>query len=178
MKLFEKYVINPNTVLITAEIDKKGNFYSKVIEGKKTFIVAMRPKALMDYSLHYYCSSLQGAIDGSRSILGNISMPPILISSQLDLCWFPCVSPERADCIWFSLTHVQITEKISSKQTNVYLNFGHSLVLDMKRSRFEFKRQRASQLRYISSERAKKPATFFLESKKKIHLKEHEDFLL
>jgi competence protein ComK len=153
MKIYANYLIKPNTVLVAAERSQKGRIYSRVIEGKKTFLVAMSPKTIMDYSLHYYCSSLPGAIEGARSILGNISMPPILISSRLDICWFPCVSAERNDCIWFSLSHVQKTEKLNTKQTKVSLNYGHSIVLDMKRSRFELKRQRASQLSYISSER-------------------------
>lgn len=170
MRIFGKYVINPKTVLIAAEFDQKGCLYSRVIEGKKTFIVAMRPKALIDYSLHYYCSSLKGAMDGSRSILGNISMQPIMINAQLDICWFPCFSPDRTDCVWFSLTHVVNSEKLSLRQTKVNLNFGHTIILDMKRERFENKRQRASQLRYISSERTKRPATFYLEPKKGIQL--------
>ncbi len=168
--IFEKYVINPKTVLITAEFDQKGHLYSRVIEGEKTFIVTMHPKTLIDNSLRYYCSSIKGALEGSRSILGNVSMQPIMINTQLDICWFPCFSPERNDCVWFSLTHVINSEKISLKQTTVNLNFGHNIILDMKRERFENKRQRASQLRYISLQRTKQPAIFYLEPKKGIQL--------
>lgn len=161
MKLFGKYIINPNTVLIETELNERGQMYSKVIEGKNSFYVAMHPKAVIDFSLQYYCSSLKGAIDGARSILGNISMPPIMIISQLDICWFPSCSPDRSDCIWFSLQHVQKTEKVSTKQTLVSLTFDHQIVINIKRERFEVKRQRASQLRYISSERSKRASSFY-----------------
>jgi competence protein ComK len=166
MKTFEKYVINQDTVFMIGEIDQEEQPYSIVVEGNQTFLVNMSPVSVIDHSLQYYCSSLKGAWEGSRSILGNISMLPIIIYSPLDIFWFPCYSPYRSDCIWFSHNHVINSEKIDQKKTKVNLNFGHSIVLEMRKERFETKWQRASQLRYISNERTKKVATFYFEPKK------------
>src|SRR5690606_21695579 len=99
------------------------------------------------------CSSLKGAMDGTRSILGNISMLPIMISKELDIYWFPCHSPSREDCVWLSLAHIKKTDSILPSQTKIYLNYNHILILDMKKKRFEKKRQRACQLRYITNDR-------------------------
>lgn len=166
VKILAKYVINPCTVIIKGFGDHKGHLYSKVTEGGEEFIVTMSPKGLINSSLLYYCSSLKGAIDGSRSILGNISMLPIMINPELDIFLFPSCSPNRPDCIWMSLYHVQRSEKSKPHQTRVDLSFGHSIVIDMKRSRFELKKQRAMQLRYINSERSEKIAKYVMDGQK------------
>lgn len=156
--------------MIEGVSDQKGHIYSKIKEGGEEFIVTMRPKALINYSLHYYCSSLKGALDGTRSILGSISMLPIMISPDLDLFWFPCSSPSNPDCIWLSLSHVQKAEKINSRQTKVGLSFDHSIIIDMKKARFDKKHQRATQLRYINSERSKRTANFLINSEKEDYI--------
>lgn len=156
MKILEKYIINPSTIMIMEVRDQKGRTYSKVVETKESYIVTMRPKALIDSSMRHYAASLQGAYEGSRAILGNISMLPIMVSNELDLYFFPCFSPERHDCIWLSLGHIEKAEKHNPDETIVQFKQGNSVVISMKIERFDRKLHRASQLRYIIVERAKK----------------------
>lgn len=168
MKWFERYIINPDTVLLTAVNDHKGRVFSKIIEGEKSFNVTMRPMVLIDSSLNYYCSSLKGAWEGSRSILGDINMLPIIINSQLDIFWFPCSSPNLPECLWFALEHVVKTDKVGIYQTKVQLSFGHTIIVDMKKRRFDTKLQRAAQLRYAHTKRLKEPRFFIQGSDKRI----------
>jgi competence protein ComK len=170
MNFFEKYVIKPETVLIAAELMTNNILFSRVIEGEYTFVVRKPPIDIVEESLHYYCSSLRGAFEGTRSILGNISMPPIMIYTPLDICWFPSSSPYRTDCIWFSLKHVINCEKLQPKKIKVNLHFGHSIEMDMKKERFETKLQRASQLRYICHQRSTKPPSHSFGQKKGFYM--------
>lgn len=162
----DNHIINKDTVAIIGEKDQNDNLYSIVLEGNNTFVVNMSPVSLIENSLLFYCSSLQGATEGSRSILGNVSMLPVTMYAPLEIYWFPCSSPYRSDCIWIALIHVINCEKINSKDTKVNLNFGQTLVLDMKIERFETKLQRASRLRYTNIERTRRQVTYFYEYKK------------
>lgn len=156
MKSRYKYVINENTVCIEGRVDEQNRTYSCVVEGAEAFEINMSPVDIVDYSLRYYCSSLKGASEGAKSVLGNISMLPLVISAPLDLYWFPCISPQRPDCIWFSLRNIRNYESSDQKRTTVHMKYGHSINLAMKRDRFERKWQRATLLRYITEARVKK----------------------
>ncbi|NMD69165.1 hypothetical protein HHO41_02610 [Bacillus sp. DNRA2] len=159
MKCREKYVINENTVCIKGKIDDYNRPYSMIIECDQDFSVRMSPVDIVDTSLRFYCSSLKGASEGARSVLGNISMLPLVIYAPLDLYMFPSFSPHRLDCIWFSVKHIRNFEAMEKKNTIVYTKTGQTITLAMKKDRFERKWQRASQLRYVTEERMRKAAT-------------------
>lgn len=151
------YIINPKTIALIPEYDQQGNLYSYIIEGNKPMIVKMSPNQIMEQSLLYYCSSMKGACVGSRALLGNMKMIPIVVCSQLEIYWFPCSSPYHDDCVWFSHTHVIDSNENGPKQTTVHLSFGHTITIELKKTRFEKKYDRATKLRYILTERIKSP---------------------
>ncbi|WP_187118827.1 competence protein ComK [Bacillus marasmi] len=163
MKSRGNYLINEHTVCIEGRNDEQNQPYSCVIEGDQSFVVNMSPVEIIDYSLQYYCSSLKGACEGSKSVLGNISMLPLVIYAPLDLYWFPCFSPYRSDCTWFALRNIRNYEALDQKTTIVHMKYGHTICLAMKRDRFERKWQRATHLRYITEARIEKASTINFE---------------
>ncbi|MBM7691604.1 competence protein ComK [Peribacillus deserti] len=164
MEMRNSYIINQDTVLIKSEFDSNGYHCSQVIQGKDTFLVRQKPSEILDYSMmHYGTSDLQGGIRTARYLLGNISMCPISVCSQLDFYWFPLYSPKNEKCIWLSRSHVLKPEKLSPFKTRVHLKFGHSFEVDIKISRFKEKYGRATDLKLTIQERTKKVVTYFYE---------------
>lgn len=163
LKLLAEYVIKPKTIAIIPKYDKNGYLYSIVIEGRLIYLVDMTPNKIMEYSLLHFASNLKGANSGSRFILGNISMCPIKISSKLDIFWFPCKSPNQEDCIWLAHGHVVDYKQIDKNLTQIYLSYGHSVTVEMNKTNFEKKYDRATKLRYILTEGGKTPENDYSE---------------
>lgn len=146
MKIVNKHVLNQESTIVTPEFDRYGNENSRLIENDQNFLVRMRPLDLINESIRYYGFNLAGAIDGSRSILGKINMPPVVVIPQFDVIWFPCKSHKHKDCVWLAHAHIIDKEKIDSGRTKVYFKQGHSLVIDLSLRQFDRRMQRASEL--------------------------------
>ncbi|MGJ7922095.1 competence protein ComK [Neobacillus sp. LXY-4] len=157
MEILTNYVINTKTSVIIPMYEKNGYLYSCVIEGKLIFLVAMSPRKLINQSLLYFAKDLKGASSGAKSILGNISMLPISICSQLGIFWFPSNSPSNEDCIWIAQAHVVDYKQTDKHKTDVYLSSGHIVTINMNKKRFEKKFDRATKLRHVLTERIKSP---------------------
>ena len=160
MKTVNNYTINPNTAVIMPDYDKDANLYSKVIDGNEPLIVKMSPYKIIEHSMLYYCSTLQGATIAARTVLGNIKMSPVVLCTQLDIYLFPSSSPRKNECIWFSHEHVKDTVQISTNKTNVHLTNRHTITMEINKLRFDKKHDRATKLRHILTERIKTPATY------------------
>ncbi|PLT29793.1 competence protein ComK [Peribacillus deserti] len=177
MEMRRSFIINQDTVLIKSEFDSNGYHCSRVIQGTDTFLVRQKPLDIIDDSMLYYgASDLQGGIRAARYSLGNISMCPVSVCSQLDLYWFPLFSPKNEKCIWLSHSHVLKPDKLSPSTTRVNLRFGHSFELDMKISRFKEKYSRATDLKYTIQERTKKAMTFYYDPHKGLHMVSESSF--
>lgn len=163
--LKNNYLINKETVYIFGEFDKDGQLCSRVIHGYTAYSVKLSSQRLIDESLKKFGSSLRGSLDGSKEILGNKNMRPIVINAYLGIYLFPSKSPSKPDCVWFSLIHVLNTESISRNKTKVYLSYGHTIMIDMKESTFNRKLNRTLELRRVVSENMKIPITFYFEPK-------------
>ncbi len=157
--------------------DEYGNCNTIVMESNNTVEALSSPTELVDFSLRYYGSSLRGAGDGSRFVLGNITKYPVLMCERLDLYWFPSKSPKLRDCIWFALHHVQSYSAYDKTKTKVIFSNGSSILVEVSASAFETRIQRTYSLRYIIEERSK--FTFFLanEPKERYHFRKQKDGL-
>ena len=155
MRILDSYFIKRNTIVIIPVYYKNGELYSIVLQGDEPILVLMSPSMIIELSLLHYGSSIQGACTGSRSVLGNIKMIPLRISGELEIYWFPCSSPSKGDCVWFSQAHVKDKMPKGLDQTYVYLTSGHRITVDMKKKCFDRKFEKATVLRYIQSERNK-----------------------
>lgn len=142
-------------MLFLPRFDQFGNLSTLIIEDDSQYYVDMEPKALMNHCLGYYGSSLRGASDGAKKILGNIQMCPVLMSEKLEIYWFSTRSPEHEDCIWFALHHIKDYESKGLKETKVIFNNGTEITIDISLYRFINKIQRAYQLKGKLEERSK-----------------------
>jgi len=149
------YVIKNETILFLPEYDQFGNLSTVLMEDGKPLSVGMSPTELIDYNLRYNGSSLRGANDGSKMILGDIRMYPIVVNERLGLYWFPGMAPTRKDCVWFALHHIRDYAPFGKKQTKVLLSNGSIVIIDVSTYSFDKKVQRAYLLKWRIESRAK-----------------------
>ncbi|CAH0343788.1 competence protein ComK [Bacillus sp. CECT 9360] len=146
MKTVNKHILNHDSSIVAPEFDGYGHENSIVIENDQPFIVRMRPVDLINETIKYYGFSLSGAIEGSRSILGNINMPPIVVIPSSDTIWFPCKSHKHKDCVWLAHAQIADKERVDIARTKVLFKQGHSLIIDLSVNQFERRMQRAAEL--------------------------------
>ncbi|MGI2327646.1 competence protein ComK [Planococcus sp. YIM B11945] len=153
VKLKKEYAILQETVVILPEFDENGNLHALLCNREEIATVGMSPFNLIDHNLRYLGSSHRGAIVGAGALLGNVSMSPIVLNKELDIILFPCTSPSREDCVWFSLQHVVDSVNLGEKRTQVNLSNGSSVIVHVSKYTFDKKVQRAYELRYKMQER-------------------------
>lgn len=144
------YMINPNTLVAVPKFIN-GKCCSCVIHCRRSILIDLSPTELVQKSLLYFAKDLKGACHGSKVVLGNVQMCPIIISSQLKMCWFPCNTPD-GNPIWFAERHIIDTIPIGENQTDVILSFGHIVTVDMCKTHFDRRWGRANRLRKIVTE--------------------------
>lgn len=158
----EKFVIRRDTMAILPEFTASGN-YSKVMEGTHNFCVDLSPYQLMNESLLHYCSDLKGAIRGTKTILGNIHIPPIRINGNPDMYWIPHKSPKQADCVWIALHHIADIVYYSKNHTSVILSNGCIIILEISLKQLQFRIDSAEQLQYKMKKKTERTRTFMLD---------------
>ncbi|PWW28414.1 competence protein ComK [Cytobacillus oceanisediminis] len=158
----EKFVVRRDTMAILPESTSSGN-YSKVIEGNHNFCVDLSPYQLMNESLLHYCSDLKGAIRGTKTILGNIHIPPVRINGNPDMYWIPHISPKQADCVWIALHHIADIAYYSKKHTRVMLSNGCMINLEISIKQLQSRIDSAEQLQYKMKKITDRTGTFMLD---------------
>ncbi|MBT2686836.1 competence protein ComK [Bacillus sp. ISL-47] len=169
------YIIHPETKAILPEFDAKGRCYSKVIQGSQTFIVTMKPIEIMQTSLSYYGSSLEGAISGSKSIVGACQAAPIRIAGNIDMYWFSHISPQNDECVWLALHHVHRILPEKYNQAKVMLIDGPSITLDISERKLSDRYDRAEQLEVKITKRTQYKMNFVMERGSGVHFIKEAD---
>jgi len=141
------YVMNYNTVLLLPKTNEFGELYTFVLDKNSSFDVKLGPTDLIDFNLKYYGSSLKGAREGANMILGVGKMSPVMINEKLDLYWFPSKSSAKEDCIWFALHHIKETIKLPNTHTKVIMSDGDIIIVEMSKTSFDKKIQKAYNLK-------------------------------
>ncbi|QTD40825.1 competence protein ComK [Sporosarcina sp. Te-1] len=147
MKVNMLEVMNTETMAFVPNWNDDGSLSTVVVRTDGLQDVERTPTELMDAVLRYYGSSLRGAKDGARAILGEISMQPVLVSEKLGLYMFPSTSPANKGCIWFSLHHIDSYKMIDNKRIAVKLMNGSTITVETSLYSFDQKVKRASHLR-------------------------------
>lgn len=161
MESNKETLITPRTSVIFPHYDSAGKLCAKVLIDGQFVSVDMSPTNMVDLSLRYFGSSLRGAFDGSKSILGEkISMPPVVVNERLKLYWFPTKSPSSDDCIWLSLGHIYKYVKVDKGHSKVILTDGSSVTIPLSLHSFERRYQRAGMLKLIIEGRIRQHAYY------------------
>jgi competence protein ComK len=170
------HLINEKTVLFTGEYDHYGKLCTRFIEGEDTFVLNESPVKKIDKTLLNYGSSFKGALESSKYILGPIKMPPIKINENKGIWLFPTRSFKRKNCVWFNLDHILHTKPLGVSKTLVFMNYGHTIIINMKESAFNQRRQKTQQLRDSIIKNHKhvelKQGFFICESSDSVHIME------
>lgn len=145
MKRDNEYIINENFMYMTGEYDQNGNLYTRVYETDTNFLVPQSPVKIIDGTLKYISYDFKGAIGGSKFLLGNRYMRPVLICPFQKICIFPHKSFTHHDCIWFNEKQIKYTGRRGNKTEILFFN-GTTLTIGSKITSFNSKLQTAEQL--------------------------------
>lgn len=161
--IISRYIIIPETKSIRAEFNDKGECRSLVLEGNYTFTVDMKPIEILDESLKYYGFDLNGAISGSKAILGPCKAVPVRIPGEIDMYWFPHTSPGQEECVWFALHHVEAIMPEDQDLSSVYVSGGHCFKLNSAEKELSFKYDRTEKLESRITKRTVNTFSFIME---------------
>lgn len=147
MRLKKEYAINRDTVMVLPHYNN-GYLHSLICRRDGYVQADKSPFNLIDYNLLYRGTSLRGAMEGANNVLGNVSMHPIVVDYEKEIILFPCKSPFREDCVWFSLRHVYASENYKEKHTLVTLSNGSTIIVDISKQVFDKKMRKAYELQF------------------------------
>lgn len=154
MKRLDKYIIQKETNCILNHYDEDGRLCSIVVEEEEVYKVNESPLKIIKKSIQYYGGSLNGAILSAKEALGNINMPPVMISGSKGIYWFPSKSITHEDCVWLSVDHIKDYESIGDWTLIVHFYSGYSVPIVSTYYRFDKKVNRAHKFKNIMEKRA------------------------
>lgn len=164
------YLLDYDAMFLLPKYDERGNLIASVMKTNGLFDVNIDPTGLIDFNLRYYGSSLRGARDGAKMILGRGHMNPVIINEKLGIYWFPSKSPSKNDCIWFALHHIREYVEISGKRTKIFFNNGTTLTIDVSRASFDNRVNKAYKLKGKLESRTNETPMQVSESKELYHV--------
>ncbi|MCM3636585.1 competence protein ComK [Sporosarcina luteola] len=139
--------MNRNTIAYVSAFNEVGKLVTDIYTTKGIYRVDIEPIKLIDKVFKNYGSSYTGAKEGSKWILGDIDMPPLVIGGAEGLYLFPSESPSSPTCKWFFLHHIVHHKAIEKKKTAVYMTGELVLTADISKSSFESRLTHATLLK-------------------------------
>ena len=102
-----EYEINSDTLAIIPY--QKGK--RKILELNDEYIVDLTPYQVIENSCSYYGSSLNGRMNGARSILGSVYKIPVMVEETNNLIFFPTTAIENEKNVWIGSNNILNYEK-------------------------------------------------------------------
>lgn len=149
------YIICQKTQAIEPFFNEFGALHSLVHHNGNLITVNKSPKVIIIDSILYHGSSYNGSITFSKKLFENGKVLPVVISSILEIFFFPVFSPDNPKCIWLSIDHIDKIVAEQSKHCKVILQGGTEIIIKMKKSQMTRKRNQAGFLGYILLKRFK-----------------------
>lgn len=135
--MYKNYLLN--ACALVPKFDHFNNPYTIIVTSNGYERVDLTPRQLIDTELKENGSSLKGAKEAAKAILGQASVPPVFIPRSLfPHVWFSTESNRNESCCYFALHHVLTAEELSSspEKTLVILRDGREIEVKVTRSRF------------------------------------------
>ena len=82
----------------TCALISRGPSTTEIIEENQSFIINKPINKILNESCKYYGSTLEGRLQGSKTILGMCYKLPIIVESSNELVFFPTISPYSENC--------------------------------------------------------------------------------
>src|SRR5690625_2236408 len=106
-KLFMLYLENlevsevtPLTMAILPHYDETGSLISNIITETGQHLIQLTPLKVIHQACGFFASSLQGRLDGTRSVSRITHKAPIAIDPSSGIYFFPTKSPRNKECSW------------------------------------------------------------------------------
>ncbi|WP_071460885.1 competence protein ComK [Bacillus massilinigeriensis] len=147
--MLSNYLISKDTSWLTGVYDQNGRPITRVLEKGKDFLVNMTPQAIIEDTLNYYGSNLQGALASAKKLFGNIKMTPFIVIPRHAVCLFPTKSPSKHGCIFINVQHILNTVP-HDRHTKIFFIYDRTLVIPSRYGQFIQKKDKAEQLQRIS----------------------------
>lgn len=148
MKIEKEYVVTPETMGLAPYLNKYGEEWSIALEMNRTILVPSRSKVVLDESCHFFGSSYEGRVAGTKAIMNRGKMYPIAISVPQDMYMFPLSSPENYTCVWLSYVHIRLIEAHGPHHAKVTFVNGQQLIVQKSEKVVALKKLRTGELRY------------------------------
>jgi competence protein ComK len=152
------HIINTETTALVSYYEN-GHEYSRVLEGKETFLVSLSPDQIVEDSFSVLGNDLAGSSQGARSILKGKYMVPVALSAELGIILIRCNSIRQKGTIWLNNSHIQNIQPFYNGQSIVQTSYGHSLTITMKAKSLQEKRNQATFLEKTLLQRYEKIKT-------------------
>ena len=143
-----EYEINSETLALLP-ISKN---VTKVIEVNNNYIIKKSIIEVLETSCNYFGSSFKGRLEGSKSMLGSIYKPPIIIEESSNIIFFPTTGLSNEKCSWISLNNIRSYERVEG-YTKVNFVKGKSIIVKMSFSSFEMQLLRATRFQNLLRQR-------------------------
>ena len=146
------YEINIETLALIPINDSK----TKILEKDKEMIVNLNFLDIINNSCKFFGSSLQGRLEGSKSIMGtNNYKLPIIIEESNKIIFFPLASARSNNCIWLSLNNILRHQKYNNLSKITFTN-NKSLEIHISYGSLDNQILRATRLESIITKRQEK----------------------
>lgn len=142
------HIVDENTMAFIPTFDGTGIIKTSILEVDSLKECHLNPLELVDRNLMLFGSSLKGASEGTRYILGKVNMYPVIMNLKHLLVWFPTMSPKKNDCVWLALDHIKSYKKHNNQSTEIQFTNGSSLNLQISYRTFEKRMHRAYTLKF------------------------------
>lgn len=165
------YTVHENSMAFLPVHDGIGKTKTKIVEFNNFEECHLNPIELVDRNLRFLGSSLRGANEGTRCILGEINMYPVIMNLKHHIVWFPSRSPLNRDCVWLALNHIKNFRENTNK--SIIVTFSNDYELDIPVSYHAFKRRihHAYDLKFKIEQRIK---YIFIDPMKKKHSSKYQ----
>lgn len=133
---------SPNLTNARALIPRRdyyGNLYTLIVKTDGLEKSSLTPLQILDNQLRRTGSSLKGAKDAARFIMGTATMHPLLLQLHPAIhAWFPTESPRNETCAYLALHQIRDVQDISqySDTETIIHGFGaYDVVIPVKESK-------------------------------------------
>jgi competence protein ComK len=154
-------------IYMFGEYDRYGKLCAIVFEEEQTFVVDKSPLEVVKESIEFIGSDFNGALAGSKKILGKRRMCPVMVNYLRDICVFPDRGYKIPECIWINSKHILNTSAID-RMTLIEFSNGSNILVSSRLAAFNTKVQTAEQYRKMTYERGMNSKTVMLDPKKRL----------
>lgn len=148
------YTVHENTMAFIP-VHEIGKTKTKIVEHNNFDECHLNPIELVDRNLRFLGSSLKGASEGARYILGEINMYPVIMNLKHHLVWFPSSSPMNRDCVWLALNHIKNFRANVDQSTIVTFSNDYEINIEVSYHAFKRRIYHAYDLKFKIEQRIK-----------------------